>query len=99
MRLPLYKNLHRFGRLHWGNSRHIRKTYLCGSGSIEGVDRALSLDGSVRWGNCIASGNCSMPLRFGFYHCCEIIGRTSAVIMLIGMGSIVLAATAADIVR
>jgi hypothetical protein len=40
-----------------------------------------------------------MLLRFGFNHCCEVVGRASAIIMLAGMGSIVLAATALDVLR
>jgi hypothetical protein len=40
-----------------------------------------------------------MLLRSGFNHYCEVVGRASAIIMLAGMGSIVLAATALDILR
>jgi hypothetical protein len=40
-----------------------------------------------------------MLLKSGFYHYCEVVGRASAIIMLVGMGSIVLAATVLDVLR
>jgi hypothetical protein len=40
-----------------------------------------------------------MLLRYGLNHYCEVVGRASAMIMLAGMGSIVLAATAFDFLR
>jgi hypothetical protein len=40
-----------------------------------------------------------MLLRSGFNHYCEVVGRALAMIMLAGMGSIVLAATALDVLR
>jgi len=40
-----------------------------------------------------------MLLRTGFHNCFEVVGRASAMIMLAGMGSLVLAATALDVWR
>jgi hypothetical protein len=37
--------------------------------------------------------------RGGFNRCCEIVGRASAIITFVGVGSLVLAATAFDILR
>jgi hypothetical protein len=35
----------------------------------------------------------------GFKHCCEIAGRTSAIVAFVSMASLILAATAADFLR
>jgi hypothetical protein len=40
-----------------------------------------------------------MLLGLGFNQCCEIVGRASAIIALVGMGSLVFAATAVDVLR
>jgi hypothetical protein len=34
-----------------------------------------------------------------FNHCCEMVGRASALIAFAGMGSLVLAATVVDVLR
>jgi hypothetical protein len=39
-----------------------------------------------------------MLLKLGFYYSCEVVGRVSAIITIVGMGSLVLAATAADLI-
>jgi hypothetical protein len=40
-----------------------------------------------------------MLLRLGFNQSCEIVGRASAIIALVGMASLVFAATAVDVLR
>jgi hypothetical protein len=40
-----------------------------------------------------------MQNRSMFNHCCEMIGRASALIAFAGMGSLVLAATVVDVLR
>jgi hypothetical protein len=42
---------------------------------------------------------CVMLLRFQFNHYCEVIGRASAIVALVTMTSLILAATAIDILR
>ena len=37
--------------------------------------------------------------RFGFNHCCEIVGRASAIIAIVGMASLIFAATTVDVFR
>jgi hypothetical protein len=43
--------------------------------------------------------DCVMLLGLGFNQCCEIVGRASAIIALAGMASLVLSATAVDVLR
>lgn len=40
-----------------------------------------------------------MLLRLGFNQYCELVGRSSAIIALVGMGSLVFAAIAVDVLR
>jgi hypothetical protein len=40
-----------------------------------------------------------MLLRFGFNQFCEIVGRASAIIALVGMVALVFTATVVDILR
>jgi len=40
-----------------------------------------------------------MKLKSAFNRYCEVVGRTSAAIAFAGMGSVVLAATALDVLR
>jgi hypothetical protein len=40
-----------------------------------------------------------MMFKPAFNHCCEVVGRACAFITLAGMGSLVLAATALDVLR
>jgi hypothetical protein len=40
-----------------------------------------------------------MIRRLRFNYCCEIAGRTSAIVVLASMGSLILAATAADVLH
>jgi hypothetical protein len=40
-----------------------------------------------------------MLLRSGFNHCCEEVGRASAIITFVGMGSLIFVATAFDVLR
>jgi hypothetical protein len=40
-----------------------------------------------------------MPLGLEFNQCCEIVGRASAFIALVGMVSLVFAAIAVDVLR
>jgi len=40
-----------------------------------------------------------MLRRLGFNDCCEIAGRTSAFVVLVTMASLILAATAADVLH
>jgi hypothetical protein len=40
-----------------------------------------------------------MLLRLEFNQCCEIVGRASAFIALVGMASLIFAATAIDVFR
>jgi hypothetical protein len=40
-----------------------------------------------------------MLLRLGFNQFCEIVGRASAIIALVCMGSLVFAATVVDVLR
>ena len=46
----------------------------------------------------VGSGDRFMLLKLGFYYSCEVVGRVSAIITIVGMGSLVLAATAADLI-
>jgi hypothetical protein len=41
----------------------------------------------------------AMLRRLGFNHYCEIAGRTSAIVVLASMASLILAATAADVLH
>jgi len=40
-----------------------------------------------------------MLLGAGFNRCCEVVGRASAIITFLGVGSLALAATAFDVLR
>jgi hypothetical protein len=40
-----------------------------------------------------------MQFRSAFNYCCVVIGRTSAIITFAGMGSLMLVATAVDVLR
>jgi len=55
-----------------------------------GIGFALSNHG-------VATGCLAMLRRLGFKRCCEIAGRTSAIVAFVSMASLILAATAADI--
>ena len=48
---------------------------------------------------CSASYRPAMQFRSEFNHCCVVIGRASAIIMFAGMGSLILVATLADVLR
>jgi hypothetical protein len=76
----------------WVKSRHADYSFICVSNltpteCTHGIGFAL-----IKVPEALA-----MLHRFGFNRCCEIAGRTSAVVAFVAMASLILAATAADL--
>jgi hypothetical protein len=85
-----------------GNVRFWSKADICGakrhvrfSVGVSQVTLVLICPGLESGG--AAQESCVMLLRVQFNHYCEVIGRTSAFVAFVTMASLILAATAVDV--